>query len=403
MTEEEFYNLSDEEAEAAFRAAKAEMGSPEVGEEFDGENIKDEMEMEEEIGEPEDGMETDEEEEVNDLEQPEEDSDDDTSSETDDDEVEEEDTTDTDEDDLDGDSEEEEEKPAENAEETKVEEQPVKMHTFKANGKEYNFTDDEVKNQFPKIFGQAMDYTKKMQAIKPWRKTIDAIESAELGHDDVNLMISALKGDKGAINEVIKRTGVDTLELDPEIDMYVAKDYGRDDSTLAIKDVVDEISVDQEYNTTHRILSKEWDETSWNEMSKDPTLIKLLHTDVKTGMYNKVQPIAEKLKVYGGATKSDLEYYKEAAGVYFNQQGQEQERLAKAEREKVNRDAELAEKAKITEVKAKQEKAKTVKQESKKRKAAAPTKKAVGTKRSIDYLDDSDEAFEEWYSKIQDL
>jgi hypothetical protein len=154
-----------------------------------------------------------------------------------------------------------------------------------------------MEEMFPKIFGQAIDYTKKTQAIKPWRKTIDAIEQAKLNHDDINLAIDVLRGDKNAIAEIIKRNGIDTLDLDTENSKYIPKDYGRDDTTLEIKDVVERISADREYETTHRILSKEWDENSFKELTKTPELIEALHVDVKTGMYAKVQPIAEKYKV----------------------------------------------------------------------------------------------------------
>ena len=83
-----------------------------------------------------------------------------------------------------------------------------------------------------------MDYTKKMQALKPWRQSIDALESNGLSHEDVNLMIGVLKGDKDAVAAVLKRTGVDALELDVEQSRYVPKDYGRDDKALAVKDVL---------------------------------------------------------------------------------------------------------------------------------------------------------------------
>jgi uncharacterized protein with WD repeat len=247
-----------------------------------------------------------------------------------------------------------------------------------------------------------MDYTKKMQTIKPWRKTIDAIESAELSHEDVSLMIDVLKGDKGAITEVLKRTGVDTLELDTDADKpYVAKDYGRDDSALAIKDIVDDISQDVEYATTHNILSKEWDERSWATMAQNPEMIKLLHTDVKSGMYSTLQPLAEKLKVFDGGRKSDLDYYKEAAQQHFNQVAEQEayeERLAARQAEK---EAKEAEKARLAEIKAKSEKRTATKQASAKRKAAAPTKAASAARDVIDYLDDSDEAFDEWYQRLQ--
>ena len=162
------WDLSDEELEAAFQAAKAEMGSPDTAYE---------EEREEET-------------EHEDLEQPvdDEDSDDDADMDASEDEAED-DGSDVDDDTPDGEDADAEEEPETEEEPKQAEVQPIQKHKFKANGREYEFTEDEVREQFPKIFGQAMDYTKKMQALKPWRKTIDAIEGAQLSHDDVNLMI----------------------------------------------------------------------------------------------------------------------------------------------------------------------------------------------------------------------
>ncbi len=370
----ELFDMSDEELEAAFLAAKADVGS-----------------------EP-----THYEEEHEDLEQPvdNEDSDDDADMDASEDEAED-DGSDVDDETPDGEDADAEEEPETEEEPKQAEVQPIQKHKFKANGREYEFTEDEVREQFPKIFGQAMDYTKKMQALKPWRKTIDAIEGAQLSHDDVNLMIDVLKGDKDAVAAVLKRTGVDALELDVEQSRYVPKDYGRDDKALAVKDVIEEISGDAEYSTTYKILSKEWDDDSFREMTSDPDLIKLLHIDVKSGMYDRVQPIAEKLKVYDRGRRSNLDYYKEAARVYFNEQAQEEARRAEYEKARVLRESELADKARVRDVKDQQQQRVAVKQDAEKRKAAAPTKKVAGTKKVIDYLDDSDEAYDEWYKSLQ--
>ena len=370
----DLYDMSDEELELAFLAAKADVG-----------------------GEP-----TQYEEEHEDLEQPVDDEDSDNDADTDASEDEtEDDGSDVDDETPDGEDADAEEEPETEEETKQAEVQPTQKHKFKANGREYEFTEDEVREQFPKIFGQAMDYTKKMQAIKPWRKTIDAIEGAQLSHEDVSLMIDVLKGDKDAVAAVLKRTGVDALELDVEQSRYVPKDYGRDDKALAVKDVIDEISVDAEYNTTYKILSKEWDDGSFREMTSDPELIKLLHIDVKSGMYDRVQPIAEKLKVYDRGKRSDLDYYKEAARVYFNEQAQEEARRAEYDKARVMKESELADKARVRDVKDQQKQRVAVKQEAEKRKAAAPTKKVAGTKKVIDYLDDSDEAYDEWYKSLQ--
>ena len=398
ITDENVWDMSDEELEAAFKEAKAADASPDTDMEQEDVSADDVEEQDiddsdEELNEFDDGP-----------EQSDEDSDHDASDEMDTEEESDEDPEETDEDTLDGESEEDEADTTEDEDEVEDEEQQAQTLKFKANGQEYEFSDKEIVDQFPRIFGQAMDYTKKMQAIKPWRKTIDAIEQAELGSDDINLMIDVLKGDKDAVAEVLKRTGVDALDLDAENANYVAKDYGRDENTLAIKDIVDTISQDPEYVVTNSILSKQWDDASWKEMSSDPKLISLLHEDVKTGMYDIISPRMTKLKVYDGGTKSDLDYYKDAAKQYFSElDSKQKEQVLNQERQaEAVRKAEEAKAAKLEQAKASEVKRTATKQASAKRKAAAPTKARAGDRKIVDYLDDSDEAFEDWYKNLMD-
>ena len=379
MTDEQMFNLSDEELERAFLEARAQDNSPET-------------DIETEIG-------YDDSEETIDLEQPEMDSDNDLV------------VDDTEDTETEADSEETESIPDEGTEvaeeqteeddaETVPEVTETPVHKFKANGKEYTFTPEEMMSQFPKIFGQAMDYTKQTQALKPWRKTIDAIESANLNHDQINLMIDVFKGDKNAIAEVMRRTGVDALDLDTENNVYTPKDYGRDDTALAIKDIVDEISSDKEFSITQQILNKEWDDRSFSELTRDPELIKLLHIDVKSGTYDKVQPIAEKLKVFDRGRKSDLEYYKQAAGEYFREIDEVQRRERAMEEQRQLKEAKAARQAELERVRTTQAKQEAVKTQAVARKAAAPTKSNAGTKKSVtDYLDESDEAYDDWYKR----
>ena len=379
MTDEQMFNMSDEELERAFLEARAQDNSPET-------DIETETEY-------------DDSEETIDLEQPEMDSDNDLV------------VDDTEDTETEADSEETESTPDEGTEvaeeqteeddaETVPEVTETPVHKFKANGKEYTFTPEEMMSQFPKIFGQAMDYTKKTQALKPWRKTIDAIESANLNHDQINLMIDVFKGDKNAIAEVMRRTGVDALDLDTENNVYTPKDYGRDDTALAIKDIVDEISSDKEFSITQQILNKEWDDRSFSELTRDPELIKLLHIDVKSGTYDKVQPIAEKLKVFDRGRKSDLEYYKQAAGEYFREVDEAQRREQAMEEQRQLREAKAARQAELERVRTTQAKQEAVKTQAVARKAAAPTKSNAGTKKSVtDYLDESDEAYDDWYKR----
>ena len=387
MREEDLYNLSDDDLDKAFAEAKASLDSPitDIEDNYTEENV----EMDVEDNEPLE------------LDKPEEaESDDDldgTDSVIDNAEAD----SDTNPEGLDGVTDGETEQTDEVDDIDIPQTTEIQKLKFKANGKEYELTEAEMRDMFPKVFGQAMDYTRKTQAMKPWRKTIDAIEQAKLSHDQINLMIDVFKGDKNAIAEVIKRTGVDALDLDTENSRYEPKDYGRDDATLAIKDVVDEISADKEYEITHKILSKEWDERSFKEFTKDPEMIRLLHIDVKSGTYDKVQPIAEKLKVFDGGRQTDLDYYKLAANEYVKEQLEIPRRLQASEQQRLAREAKLSKQTELDRVKVAQQSRERVVEKVEQRKAAAPVKSNAGTKKSIDFLEDSDEAFEEWYRKVE--
>lgn len=421
--EDDLWDMSDEDAEAAFKEAKAQANSPETGVENDAEAAEAaEALAAEEAAAAAADEDNDEEgdatvdpdldvENTDGKEQPDAnatDSDHDASAELDADKADADKSTDTDAENPDGDTKAVDAE-SEKAEPEKGEEQPPRNYSFKANGKDYNFSSEEIVDQFPKIFGKAMDYTKKMQAIKPWRKSIDALEEAKLTHEDVSLMIDVLKGDKTAINAMLKRTGVETLDLNAEEDgEYVAKDYGRDADALAIDDVIQTISQDVEYKQTQNILSKEWDQKSWETMSKDPEKIRLLHDDVKTGMFDTLSPIAEKLKLYDNGSKSDLEYYGQAAQQHFKAtadqkaiQDQKVAKQAEAEASTAAAAKIVADNAaKIAKAKTDAAKRKTDAAASEKRKAAAPAKTGASDVKGL--LGDSDEDFDEWYKKLQE-
>ncbi len=338
-----------------------------------------------------------------DLEQPEDQDSDDNS---DDVETEETETEDSEEDDETPDGETEEtdtEQPEATEEPAKAETQTVeqpKVYKFKASGAEVEFTQEEMLAQFPEVYSKALDYTKKMQTIKPYRKMIDAWEQEKLTHEDMNFAIDLLKGDKEAITTLIRKSGIDALDLDVESNSnYKPNNYGRSDVELDIHEITSKISQDPEYETTHQVLTKEWDDESWTEMTKRPQLIELLHTDVRNGMFNKVNPIAQKLKMqdvvrYGRGMRSDLDYYKSAAGVY-SEQNTRNTQLIKQQQ------AAAVQQRQIADVKVKEERREATKLAAVKRKAAAPTKSKAGTKQLTDYLAEdfgkmSDDEYLKW-------
>lgn len=391
MTDEEFTRWMNSQENAVADSEEIEVGSV-----YEGEP------EEEESDEPEEDS-TEEEDE--DLEQPEEDSDD-NSEEDEVEETEAEDSTEEEEE-TDGEPEEsEEEQPEVEEEDTKPEAQPVepvpKTYKVKADGQEFEFSEEEIREQFPAMFAKAFDYTKKTQALKKHRQIVDVVEQEKLTLDDMNFAIDLLRGDKDAIATLIKRSGVDTLDLEVESEKaYAPKNYGRSDVELDIQEITAEISKDPEYETTHKILTKDWDDESWTEMTKKPQLIKLLHTDVKSGVFNKINTVAQKLRMsdefkFGRSMKSDLEYYKTAVGV----QAQEQAKTVQAETQRAEVESNQR---KIADVKTAQAQRETTKKVASKRKAAAPTKTSAGTKKSVNYLEEAlnmnDDDYLAWMQK----
>ena len=383
MLDNDINELSDAELEAAFKAAKAEAGAPVTIEDTLVDDVDDNDEVDE-------------------LEQPNVDSDDDTSA-NEEDEEEVEDDSEAEEDNLDEGAEADKEQPKATEDKSDEVVQPTQeILKVKANGQDYEFTLDEMKSQFGSIFAKAQDYTKKTQALKEYRKTIDIVQNAGLSDNDLNLFADVLKGDKDAIAAVLKRTGVDALDLDVENVNYAPKNYGRNDTELAIKDIVDDISADKEYVITHNILEKQWDSKSREKFIEDPNMIKGLHIDVKSGLYDKLNPIMQKLKIYDGNSKSDLEYYFMAHDQYMGSQREASSKAEKAELARIENQAKETEATKVNTVKAKIAQQVATKEASVKRKAAAPTKKAAGTSK-INYLNDdpSDDEVEEWFKNIK--
>ena len=381
MSDNDLNDLSDAELEAAFKSAKAESGSTVT--------ITNEPDV-------------DYDDEVDELEQPNVDSDDDTSA-NEEDEEEVEDDSETENEDADESAETEDEQTNNTEKQSDEVVQPTQeILKVKANGQDYEFTLDEMKSQFGSIFAKAQDYTKKTQALKEYRRTIDIVQNAGLSDNDLNLFADVLKGDKDAIAAVLKRTGVDALDLDVENVNYAPKNYGRNDTELAIKDIVDDISADKEYVITHNILEKQWDSKSREKFIEDPNMIRGLHIDVKSGLYDKLNPIMQKLKIYDGNSKSDLDYYFMAHDQYRSSELLAASNAEKAELARVENQAKTIQANKVDEVKAKIAQQTATKDASVKRKAAAPTKKTAGTSK-INYLNDdpSDEEVEEWFKNIK--
>jgi len=276
---------------------------------------------------------------------------------------------------------------------TEKEKAVAELRKFRANGQDFEFSQDEINEQFEVVFGKAMDYTQKMQKIAPYRKMISALEQEGVTQDQLNIAIDALKGDTGAIKKFMEMNKIDPFQLasdDEEATPYTPKAYGKDETALDIEEITSKISKDEEFRITTNVIDEQWDGESRQAIVKNPTIIVGLHNDIKSGIYDQVAPAAMKMKVLDGSAKSDLEYYM-LAGQQFQQAMEVQQKSEAGEKTvaDLNKDAQDAD--------SKFDKASS---EANRKRSAASTGTRADRKGVIDYLDDDDEAYDEWYKRI---
>jgi len=285
-----------------------------------------------------------------------------------------------------------EDEAAEAAAAEKAKEDAPASRTFKANNQEFTFTEEEILDQFETVFGQAMNYTQKMQKIAPYRKMISALEQEGITHDTLNMAIDALKGDKGAIKKLLEIAKVDAFDLTSEDEKetpYIPGDYGKNEVQLDIEEITGKIQNDEEFKITTDVIDNQWDDASRTTIANNPNMITGLHNDIKSGVYDKVAPAAMKMKVLDGNSKSDIEYYLLAGEqLRIKMEADFKEKEGQKSVDDLNSDAQSAD--------SKFDKASS---EAVKKRAASSSRTRADRKGVIDYLDDDDEAYDEWYKK----
>lgn len=189
-----------------------------------------------------------------------------------------------------------------------IEEDSNKPTTYKvkANGQEYDFSIDEMLKLVPK----ALDYTKKTQYIAPYRKTISAMEENGISQDDINLLIDMKKGNKDAIAKFLQSSEIDTFDLPEKDDInYTPQDYGIDNNQAELEEVITTLRQDQDgFTKVNEALSK-FDDTSKGMLYSQPQLLLGLDDDIKSGLYDKIMPEVNKVAALDGFNKPILEYY----------------------------------------------------------------------------------------------
>jgi len=298
MTEDELYDMSDEDLEVAANAERNSANAEDENDNSDNEpDVVDDGSTDEvdsvEGGDPEnsdDNTDEVEEDEPND--------------EVDEEDV---DTSESDEGQPDG-------EPASDEDETDTPETDTPTQEFaplKVSGK--NIPINSLDELYTLASGGA-SVTQKFQEIAGHKKSISIMQEHGLTEADLSMLIEARNGNKDALASLVKQSGIDSLDVTDEVsEGYQPGQYIPSDQQMNLHDVQSLISQDEEYGTTQNIVNNLMDERSQNTLVQNPNMIRGLHEDVKSGAYERVSAHAQKLKLMDGGIRSDMDYYVQAA------------------------------------------------------------------------------------------
>lgn len=192
---------------------------------------------------------------------------------------------------------------------------------IKATGKTIgNLTAEELRQ----LASMGIDYTKKMQTIKPMRKIVETLEAAGIDEQQLNFLIDIKNGNKDAITELLKKNSIDPISLPIEEDStYTPSNHTVSDDMVEFRMVIDEIKQSPHRDKVNDILNNKWDNSSKMELLASTDLMKGLLVEINEGRFDQIQDEVERQRLFNSANtknKSDLALYVEIATALQNRQ-----------------------------------------------------------------------------------
>ena len=182
---------------------------------------------------------------------------------------------------------------------------------FTANGREMS-----VKNVDEAITLMQMgaNYNKKMAALKPSLSLLKMLESNGLADaEKISYLIDLANKDAGAINKLVKDSGIDPMDLSSEkADEYKPTKRTVSEKELELDSVLEEIQETPSYQRTLKVVGKEWDVKSRQIVADAPQLLKVINSHVQAGIYDMIVAEVERERMLGRLSGlTDIEAYRQ--------------------------------------------------------------------------------------------
>lgn len=168
---------------------------------------------------------------------------------------------------------------------------------FKANGRDIQVRSVEDARA---LMQMGANYNKKMAALKPNLRLMKMLENnGLLSEDKLSFLIDLSKKDQGAINKLVKDSGLNPLDLDADkAGEYKPKSHTVDEREVDLDNVLTDLEGSAAYSKTLDLVAK-WDGPSKQVVAQNPELLQVLHDHVASGIYDLIAAEIERERTFG--------------------------------------------------------------------------------------------------------
>ena len=170
----------------------------------------------------------------------------------------------------------------------------------------------ESVEQARQLMQMGVDYSRKMEQMKPYQRFLKTAERNGLLEDGkLNFLIDLANKKPEAIQKLLKDSDIDPMDLDIEdSNSYTPTDHMIGDSELALEEVVEEIKTSPVYEKTVDTVTN-WDTASKRILMDNPQVLRFLNGHIEAGIYDMIMDRLESERIFGKHVGlSDLEAYK---------------------------------------------------------------------------------------------
>lgn len=170
---------------------------------------------------------------------------------------------------------------------------------FKANGREITIKDP---NDMITLMQKGVDYSKKMEALKPQKAIIKTLEQhGLLDNDKLAYLIDLHNKDPKAIAKLVKESEIDLYSFDTEqAESYQPQQVITPVSEL--QEVVDELYSHDSFRRVLSDMTSTWDNKSKEVISNNPEVLRVFNQHAQLGVYDKVVQLVEHERMLGRMT-----------------------------------------------------------------------------------------------------